>query len=59
MLGGWMDVGWMIGESGIKANSSRFSWSLAKLGKKKVDMFVLNYEQWVMGNGTKNTQKVF
>ena len=31
---GWMD-GWMVGESGIKANSAQFSWSLAELGKKK------------------------
>ena len=29
---GWMD-GWMVGESGIKANSAQFSWSLAELGK--------------------------
>ena len=28
-----MDVGWMVGESGIKANSAQFSWSLAELGK--------------------------
>ena len=27
-----MDVGWMVGESGIKANSAQFSWSLAELG---------------------------
>ena len=33
---GWiLDVGWMVGESGIKANSAQFSWSLAELGKKK------------------------
>ena len=33
MLDGWMlDVGWMVGESGIKANSAQFSWSLAELG---------------------------
>ena len=36
MLDGWMDVGWMVGESGIKANSAQFSWSLAELGKKRV-----------------------
>ena len=24
--------GWMVGESGIKANSAQFSWSLAELG---------------------------
>ena len=29
---GWLD-GWMVGESGIKANSAQFSWSLAELGK--------------------------
>ena len=35
MVGCWMlDVGWMVGESGIKANSAQFSWSLAELGKK-------------------------
>ena len=28
-----MDVGWMVGESGIKANSAQFSWGLAELGK--------------------------
>ena len=26
----------MVGESGIKANSAQFSWSLAELGKKKM-----------------------
>ena len=31
---GWLDVGWMVGESGIEANSAQFSWSLAELGKK-------------------------
>jgi len=31
-VGCWMDVGWMVGESGIKANSAQFSWSLAELG---------------------------
>ena len=31
-MDGWMD-GWMVGESGIKANSAQFSWSLAELGK--------------------------
>ena len=35
---GWMDVGcWMVGESGIKANSAQFSWSLAELGNILVD----------------------
>ena len=35
---GWiLDVGWMVGESGIKANSAQFSWSLAKLGKNGKD----------------------
>ena len=30
---GWMlDVGWMVGQSGIKANSAQFSWSMAELG---------------------------
>ena len=29
---GWLDVGWMVGESGIKANSAQLSWSLAELG---------------------------
>ena len=37
-MDGWMDVGWMdgwmVGESGIKANSAQFSWSLAELGNK-------------------------
>ena len=28
-MDGWMDVGWMVGESGIKANSAQFSRSLA------------------------------
>ena len=28
---GWLD-GWMVGESGIKANSAQLSWSLAELG---------------------------
>ena len=34
MLDGWMlDVGcWMVGESGIKANSAQLSWRLAELG---------------------------
>ena len=33
MVGCWMlDVGWMVGESGIKANSAQFSWSLVELG---------------------------
>ena len=32
---GWLDGCWMVGESGIKANSAQFSWSLAELGKKK------------------------
>ena len=37
---GWMDVGcWMVGESGIKANSAQFSWSLAELGKKRKRFF--------------------
>ena len=31
---GWMLDGWMVRESGIKANSAHFSWSLAELGKK-------------------------
>ena len=29
---GWMLDGLMVGESGIKANSAQFSWSLAELG---------------------------
>ena len=28
-----MDGCWMVGESGTKANSAQFSWSLAELGK--------------------------
>ena len=28
-----MAVGWMVGQSGIKANSAQFGWSLAELGK--------------------------
>ena len=40
-MDGWMDVGWMVGESGIKANSAQFSWSLAELGNKNDN--VCNY----------------
>ena len=29
---GWLDGCWMVGESGIKANSAQISWSLAELG---------------------------
>ena len=29
-----MDGCWMVGESGIKANSAQFSWSLAELGNR-------------------------
>ena len=31
-VGGWL-VGWMVGESGNKANSAQLGWSLAELGK--------------------------
>ena len=34
-VGCWMLDGWMVGESGIKANSTQFSWSLAELGNEQ------------------------
>ena len=39
---GWMDGCWMVGESGIKANSAQFSWSLAELGNITAD---INFER--------------
>ena len=35
-VGCWMVVRWMVGESGIKANSAQFNWSLAELGKSTI-----------------------
>ena len=39
---GWLD-GWMVGESGIKANSAQFSWGLAELGKSVLSFFIFSF----------------
>ena len=58
-VGCWMDVGWMVGESGIKANSAQFSWSLAELGKNitRAPLTLPVYESfwcWEVNNFTIN-----
>ena len=53
-MDGWMDGCWMVGESGIKANSAQFSWSLAELGKK----YVQKYDQSTSKLRPRRTEKV-
>ena len=44
-------VGWMVGESGNKANSASWSWSLAELGKNYFYLIASTYclILWIKG----------